>query len=85
MKINIELYASLMPLLPATGSGERFRREISVEEETSVQQVIDRFGISSEQAHLVLCNGHFVNPPERPTKILSAGDTISIWPPVAGG
>lgn len=85
MKIHIELYASLMPLLPATGSKERFRREISVDEGTSVQQLIDRFGISAEQAHLVLCNGHFVNPPERTGKILAAGDTVSIWPPVAGG
>lgn len=85
MKMYIELYASLMPLLPATGSKERFRREISVDDDTSVQQVIDRFSISEEMAHLVLLNGHFVNGLERVDKKISEGDTVSIWPPVAGG
>lgn len=83
MNINIELYASLMPLLPP-GSG-RFRREIKVENGSTVQQLIDRFSISEEQAHLVLLNGHFVNPGERASQSLTAGDTVSIWPPVAGG
>lgn len=85
MKMYIELYASLMPLLPSTGSKERFRREISVEDSTSVQQVIDRFAISKEQAHLVLLNGHFVNEPDRNDKKISENDVLSIWPPVAGG
>jgi thiamine biosynthesis protein ThiS len=83
MKMNIELYASLMPLLPP--GKERFRREIDVDEGTTVQQVIDRFGIADEQAHLVLLNGHFVNGMQRHTTQISAGDTVSIWPPVAGG
>ena len=85
MKMYIELYASLMSLLPSTGSKERFRREINVDDDTSVQQIIDRFGISEEQAHLVLLNGHFVNGLDRNEKKVSAGDTVSIWPPVAGG
>ncbi len=83
MQMFIEFYASLMPLLPP--GGERFRREISVEAGTTVQQVIDRFGISAEQAHLVLVNGHFVNPDERNDKQLNEGDTVAVWPPVAGG
>jgi len=83
MKMNIELYASLMSLLPP--GKERFRREIETEEGTTVQQVIDRFGISDEQAHLVLLNGHFVNGMHRHTTQVNAGDTVSIWPPVAGG
>ena len=83
MKINIELYASLMSLLPP-GPG-RFRREINLDADSSVQQVIDQFRISDEQAHLVLVNGHFVNADDRSSTTLNAGDTVSIWPPVAGG
>lgn len=83
MKMNIELYASLMSLLPP--GKERFRREITVDDSSSVQQVIDRFNISAEQAHLVLLNGQFVNPDVRASTQISAGDTLSIWPPVAGG
>jgi molybdopterin converting factor small subunit len=33
----------------------------------------------------VLLNGIFVPPSRRPAAPLSDGDTIAIWPPVAGG
>ena len=81
--MHIELYASLMSLLPP--GKERFRREITVDDTTTVQQVIDKFSISEELAHLVLVNGHFVCGEDRKQKILSEGDIVSIWPPVAGG
>ena len=83
MKMNIELYASLMSLLPP--GKERFRREITVDESTTVQQIINKFSISEELAHIVLVNGHFVCGDDRKEKKLSEGDTVSIWPPVAGG
>ncbi len=83
MKMFIELYASLMPLLPP--GKERFRREIEVDDGSNVEHVIERFKIPAEQAHIVLVNGHFVCGDERQTKILQPGDTVSIWPPVAGG
>lgn len=83
MKIYIELYASLMPLLPA--GKERFRREIKVKNEITVQQLIELYNIEDEQAHIVLVNGHFVCGDDRKTRILETDDTVSIWPPVAGG
>ena len=82
MKMYIELYASLMPLLPPGNS--RFRREIKVAEDAVVQDVIDRFNIPMEQAHIVLVNGKFVCD-ERDQCRLKEGDVLSIWPPVAGG
>ena len=83
MKMHLELYASLMEKLPP--GNERFRRTLDVAEGTSVQQVIERFNISNEEAHLVLVNGHFVCGDDRPQRILEAEDVVSIWPPVAGG
>jgi sulfur carrier protein ThiS len=83
MKMNIELYASLMPLLPP--GKERFRREIHVDDGTSVQQLIDKFKITDELAHIVLVNGYFVCGDDRLERILTEDDTVSIWPPVAGG
>lgn len=83
MKVFIELYASLMHLLPP-GQG-RFRRDMQVEPSTTVQQMIDRFSIDDEQAHIVLVNGHFVCGDARKEHVLNEGDTVSIWPPVAGG
>ena len=84
MNVNIELYASLMKYLPPGNS--RFRREIRVEDGITLNRLIRQFHISDEEAHLVLVNGHFVNCGEdREQRRLSEGDTVSIWPPVAGG
>ncbi len=83
MKMNIELYASLMPLLPP--GKERFRREIEVKDNTTLQQLIEQFNISDELAHIVLVNGHFICGDDRNIHLLQGDDTVSIWPPVAGG
>lgn len=83
MKIYIELYASLMSLLPP--GKERFRREITISEDTTVQQLIEQFNIPEQQAHIVLINGHFVCGDDRKSHTLAANDTVAIWPPVAGG
>ncbi len=84
MNVNIEFYASLMKYLPPGKS--RFRREVSVEDDITLSRLIAQFHISEAEAHLVLVNGHFVNCGEdRDQRKLVEGDTISIWPPVAGG
>ena len=84
MKVNIEFYASLMKYLPPGTS--RFRREITIDDGVTLTNLIRQFNISDEEAHLVLVNGHFVNCGEdRDARKLSEGDTVSIWPPVAGG
>ena len=83
MKMHLELYASLMAKLPP--GSERFRRTIDIDEGTSVQQVIERFRIADEEAHIVLVNGHFVSSEDRSQRIIASGDVVSIWPPVAGG
>ncbi len=82
MKMYLELYASLMHLLPP--GKERFRREIKVADDAVVQDVIDAYKIPAESAHIVLVNGKFVCD-ERDKHPLKARDVLSIWPPVAGG
>lgn len=84
MNVNIEFYASLMKYLPPGKS--RFRREVKVDDNITLSKLIQQFHISEQEAHLVLVNGHFVNCGEnRDGRRLSEGDTVSIWPPVAGG
>ena len=52
----------------------------------TLASLIKQFHISDDEAHLVLVNGHFVNCGEdRDQRKLTEGDTVSIWPPVAGG
>ena len=83
MKMYIEFYASLMKYLPP--GKLRFRREIKVKQGLQLSRLIKQYHISREEAHLVLVNGLFVNLEDRDAKILTEGDIVSIWPPVAGG
>jgi sulfur carrier protein ThiS len=83
MKMYIEFYAGLMKYLPPGNA--RFRREVTVEDSLLLSRLIEQYHISPEEAHLVLVDGHFVNPEDRPHRVLTEGDVVSIWPPVAGG
>ena len=83
MKMHLELYASLMEKLPP--GNDRFRRTLEVDAGSSVQQVIERFRISDEEAHIVLVNGHFISAEDRRQRALEPEDVVAIWPPVAGG
>ncbi len=83
MKINLELYASLMELLPPGQS--RHRREIEIKDDATVNEVIAQVGIPNDQAHIVLVNGRFVCGSERDERRFEPGDVLAIWPPVAGG
>ncbi len=60
---------------------------VSVElaEGATVFDLMDRYKVPREQAHLVVCNGLFVPPSTREKHRLYEGDVIALWPPVAGG
>ena len=83
MKISIEFYASLMKYLPPGNS--RFRRDIQIDNDLNLRQLIINYQIPEKMAHIVLVNGHFVNPEDREARQFIEGDVVSIWPPVAGG
>jgi len=51
----------------------------------TVDQLIDRQQVPREEVHLVLVNGTYLDVRQRSTHVLSTGDTLAIWPPVAGG
>ena len=83
MKITFKLSAGLSDYLPE--GAKRNSVEIGVQSGETVHQVIDRCRVPREQAHVVLVNGVFIDEPGRDSSVLKAGDTLSIWPPVAGG
>ncbi len=58
---------------------------LDVADDVTVQHVIDEFKVPPPMAHIVLVNGVFVPPRARATHALRAGDTLAIWPPIAGG
>lgn len=84
MRITLKLYATLTELLPA--SARRNAAEIDVDDDVTLNQIIDRFQVPRELAHLVLLNGVFICDTDRDQPgQLTEGDTLAIWPPVAGG
>lgn len=84
MQITFKLYASLTEYLPADQRRSN-AMTLEVAEGASVAEVIEPFNLPMKLVHLVLINGHFVPPEERGTRQLVAGDTLAIWPPIAGG
>jgi sulfur carrier protein ThiS len=83
VNIEFKLYADLMRYLPATAK----QQSVSVEmpEGASIYDLMDRFHVPRDQAHLVICNGRFVPPSQRAGYRLQNEDIIALWPPVAGG
>ena len=51
----------------------------------TVASTLAGLNVPPESCHLVVLNGLFVAPEQRTTTKLSDGDTLAVWPPVAGG
>ncbi len=84
MKVTLKLYAALSDHLP-----EQARRtnalELDLDPGTTPARVIERQKLPLKLCHLVLIDGVFIPPVERATRTLNEGETLAIWPPIAGG
>lgn len=83
MRVTVKLYATLADYLPAGSRNNRV--EIEVEQNVAVDAVLAPFSLPAKLTHLVLVNGVFIPPAERATTLLQEGDTLAVWPPIAGG
>lgn len=83
MKITLKLFASLSEYLP--DGAFRNTIEIDVPQESSLNAIIDQYRVPREMAHLVLVNGVYADVEDRDLALLKEGDSLAIWPPVAGG
>jgi molybdopterin converting factor small subunit len=84
VNITFKLFAQLQDYLPAEArKTNAFRLEIP--EGSSVAEVIERMQLPPRLVHLVLLDGVHLLPPERQVRVLRDGETLAIWPPVAGG
>ena len=84
MNITFKLFAMLQDYLPLDARKHN-ALTLDLAEGTTIQQVIERFGLPEKSCHLVLVDGVFVPPAERLTRVLRDGETLAIWPPIAGG
>lgn len=84
MKITFKLYATLQDKLPPDAVDNAI--ELEVDEKVTLFDLIDKFGVARESAHLVLVNGTYFGDDERgESGLLKSGDVVAVWPPVAGG
>lgn len=84
MRITFKLFASLQDYLPADARKTN-SLELELADGTTVQQVIERFGLPQRSCHLVLIDGNFIPANARDNHVLTNGNTLAIWPPIAGG
>lgn len=80
MQVEVKLFANLRKLLPPGSSGSK--AQISLEEGATIEALIQHLKIPPEMAQMVLVNGEQTRKFDHP---LAEGDTVSIFPPVAGG
>lgn len=83
MKVTLKLYASLGAFLPP--GAERNAIQLDVPDGATIGAVLERNQVPRASCHLILVNGAFAPPTSADAMALSEGDTVAVWPPVAGG
>lgn len=83
MKVTLKLYASLGAFLPP--DAKRNAIELDVAENATVGELLKAHQVPRETCHLILVNGAFAPPASADARKLNDGDTVAVWPPVAGG
>jgi sulfur carrier protein ThiS len=84
MKVTFKLFATLQDYLPSEAKKTN-ALALDLAEDTTVAQIIERFSLPQKLVHLVLIDGTFIPPGERAGRTMRDGETLAIWPPVAGG
>ncbi len=83
MNITLKLYASLGEYLPQ--EAQRHALKVSVNNQDTPNGILKRFNVPHASIHLVLINGIYIEPAARERAEFKEGDTLAVWPPVAGG
>ncbi|MBL4743735.1 MAG: MoaD/ThiS family protein [Cycloclasticus sp.] len=83
-KMTVKLFASLMEYLPVN-STKSHGFDYKITDSTTVGYLIDDLKLPRNVIHIVLLNGVYLDAETRDETVLSEGDTLGFWPPVAGG
>ncbi len=79
MKVEVRLFATLRPYLPAGAHGDGVSLELPPG--ATVRDVVESLKIPSEVACLTVVNGRDAAPEQ----VLCPGDELAMFPPLAGG
>ena len=83
LQITFKLYAGLAHYLPSGSEDNAI--EVELPDGQSIMTLIKRHHVPLDQVHLVLLNGVYQDATARVERVLQDGDTVAIWPAVAGG
>jgi len=83
VEITLKLYAGLGSYLPSGASGRETR--VAASAGVTPAALLRQFNIPPASVHLLLLNGIYVEPGNRDGIMLTDGDVLAVWPPVAGG
>ena len=84
MRVTLKLYASLMAHLPPQAS-DRHAVDLDLPEGATVLEALQRQGVPPSQCAIALVDGVWIGAQDRATQVLKPGQTLAVWPPVAGG
>ena len=78
-EIEVRVYATLQKYVP--GQDLKTGNRIKIEENTSIESLLNRLGIPVEETKIIIVNGVHAEL----DFIIKDGDRVAIFPPVAGG
>lgn len=82
---TLKLFASLGDYLPSNAKDNAVQIPVPEADDATITSVLMMMKVPMEKCHLVLVNGIFVSPSARADHAIKDGDTLAVWPPVAGG
>ena len=82
MKITLKFYGKLVEHLPKNSS--KNQSVIEVPGSMSIEQLLDDYHVPQEQRHIVMVNGVHIMPEDRKKRLVSASDSLAVWPPSTG-
>jgi molybdopterin converting factor small subunit len=74
MHLEIRLFASLQKFMPNVD-------KVQLDDNCTVLELLEKIGINSSEVAITLVNGRHVELEQR----LQEGETVAIFPPIAGG
>jgi len=74
MEVEIKLFASLQKFMPNA-------EKVELDNNCTVLNLLEKIGINSSEVAIILVNGRHVDLDQR----LHEGETVAIFPPIAGG
>ena len=83
MIVNLKLYGPFSNLLPADAVQNQITLEVA--DDQTAGGLLDAHNVPREACHLMLINGVYSPPADANDVPLKDGDTLAVWPPVAGG